>query len=227
MPRKKGPESPGEECVRAARGVAPAPGTPGALVKQCVAGDAAAQALFIERYTELVRRAVLRGLACASEQTPLRRDADDVCNEVFSRILSDGCRRLLALRDAASLDAWLMVVARRCAADHVRGWQTEYRRRARAVHEPAADWSHLSMPSDATPATSAMARERSEELRRRLEVLTDRERLSLDLYYFHGLRYAEIAEVTSQKINTVAAQLHRARKKLRAAIDGPRTGEAP
>lgn len=189
-----------------------------ALIACCLRGDAAAQAIFINRYATLVRRAVLRQLATLGDPQPLRSDVDDLCNDVFTRLLSDGCRRLNSVRDLQRLDAWLMVTTRNHVLEHLRKYRRETNAHAAAPHEPNAQWTHLSTTHALSPDTHAVQREERESVQRLLEALSPRERLAIQLYYFDGMRYAEIAETTNQNINTIAAQIHRAKERLRLIL---------
>ena len=108
-----------------------------------------------------------------------------------------------------------MVIARNYVFENARKRQREDRLHKTAPHEPAAAWTHLSSGHATPPDVRAIRREEHENVRQMLESLTPREKLAIQLFFFDGLRYAEIAVVTQQNINTVAAQIRRAKVHLR------------
>ena len=178
------------------------------LIEACLAGDDTARARFISRYGEFIWRGVARKLAAHSTLPPVYGDVDDVYNEFIARLLADDCRMLRRLRGVRRIDAWLMVAARNHAVDYVRRWASRMRGQMLLEREPP--------PAHAEdPAASAIRKERAETTRALVALLGPRDKLVVDLYFMHGLKYSEIAEVTGQNINTVAARLHRAKQKLR------------
>jgi RNA polymerase sigma factor (sigma-70 family) len=65
----------------------------------------------------------------------------------------------------------------------------------------------------------AMTGERDLVLSRCLSALSDEERLILNLFFMHGRKYVEIAEMTGRNVNTVSAKLRRAKAKLRRLLE--------
>jgi RNA polymerase sigma factor (sigma-70 family) len=182
------------------------------LIASCLRGDDIARATFLLEFAGVVRQAVARKLAAMAGAPALRVEVDDLCNDVLAKLLADDCRVLRTLRDPRRIRAWLVVVAQRHCMDHLRGAAV------RAQAERAL-WQeeHAGQAAGDSPADIAARGESARRARRLLENLAAPERLAVDLYFFHGCSYAEIAAMTGASINTVAARLHRAKAKLRKA----------
>ena len=184
------------------------------LVRGCVNGDDAARATFILEFGEVVRRAVARKIAACDGAPALRSEVDDISNDVLARLLADDCRLLNTVRDPARIRGWLVTVAQRCCIDALR------RRAGRARAEEAlrreTERLEVLAPS---PAELASRQERRQRAREVLSLLSYNDRLIMELYYFQDSKYAEIADIMAININTVAARLHRAKNKLRKALE--------
>jgi RNA polymerase sigma-70 factor (ECF subfamily) len=57
-------------------------------------------------------------------------------------------------------------------------------------------------------------------LRRAMEQLSPEHRAVVDLTYFHGLHYRDIAEIVDCPVDTVKTRMFHARRRLRAAMPG-------
>jgi RNA polymerase sigma factor (sigma-70 family) len=136
-------------------------------------------------------------------------DAEDVTSEVFERAL-----RYRASYDASrgSPLAWLLGIARRCVDDALN-------------RRPAA--------ADFEMAEQASAQDLEGEAVRRLAIagainrLDDRARDLVALRYGADLSAREIGEVIGLKTNAVEVALHRALGRVRADLEGERTGVRP
>ncbi len=182
------------------------------LVGRCVQGDDSAKAEFINEYGPVVRRAVARKLGTFSDLPPLRLDVEDLCGDIFARLLADDCRPLAALNNPRCIYAWLVAVSRNHVVDCIRKRSTRMRTHVAMVQETEEAYA-------ASPAEEAMARESAGRVRAEVAALEPEDRLVIELFYLQGLRYAEIAELTSQNINTVGARIRRAKAKLRASLE--------
>jgi RNA polymerase sigma-70 factor (ECF subfamily) len=94
-----------------------------------------------------------------------------------------------------------------------------------AEHDPAAgrgtpDDSGDSAGNAPNPEHAASAAQRRRGLERALLQLTPEHRAVVDLTYFHGLSYAEIAEVESCPVDTVKTRMFYARRRLKALLPG-------
>lgn len=181
------------------------------LLARCVAGDDTAIAAFISRYSVVIQRVIANKLASMTDMPVIRGDVEDIRNELLARILADGCRMLVSLKDPRRINAWLVVVTRNYVVDYVRKWSSRMRAQISLAQEDGTVYQ--------TPAEQAMERELASHIRKQIQALPAGERLVLELYYVQGLKYAEIAELTSRNINTIAAQLRRAKAKLRKLLE--------
>ena len=127
-------------------------------------------------------------------------DPDDLTQETSPRAL----RTLPRFRGDASARTWLLSIARRVCADHVR----------RAVRERAASVRLLPSAPDSDPAETVALR----DLVARLD--PDR-RTAFVLTQVLGLSYAEAAEVAGCPIGTIRSRVARARGDLLDALPAP------
>jgi len=124
-------------------------------------------------------------------------DADDLTQDVYMRAL----RGLPRYRADASARTWLLAIARRAAADHIRR-QRLLRRAAASAPRP--------VPSPEGQVTIAAAVAGLESERRAAFVLTQ----------ILGLSYAEAAEVCRCPVGTIRSRVARARHDLMATVAG-------
>ncbi len=123
-------------------------------------------------------------------------DADDLTQEVYLRAI----RALPRFRGDASIRTWLLTIARRSVADHIRAQQ----RRRRAA--PAA------APSPSRPDDRVV-------LQAVVNGLPEGRRSAFVLTQVLGLSYAEAAEVLRCPVGTIRSRVARARQDLVAALD--------
>lgn len=158
------------------------------------AGDRAAAAAFIRATTEPVTR-LLRYLTEPGQ-------LDDLVQETYLRAFA----ALPRYRQQAPARLWLLSIARRVAADHVR----TARRRPRTS---SGDWDHDRDARRHTPAATGMV-----ELRAAIAALEPDQRDAFVLTRVLGLSYAEAAEICGCPIGTIRSRVYRARGELRATL---------
>lgn len=158
-------------------------------------GDAAAAADFVRATQADVWR------LCAHLGD--RQHADDLTQDTYARAFASLHRFL----GRSSARTWLLSIARRVCADHVRGAQ-----RRRRLPEPAERFGTDPAESVAVRAVISSL----EPQRREAFVLTQ----------LLGLSYAEAADVCDCPVGTVRSRVARARDDLVAALggNGRRTG---
>jgi RNA polymerase sigma-70 factor (ECF subfamily) len=132
-------------------------------------------------------------------------DAEDLAQEAFVRLW-----RALPLYDGrASFSTWLYVIARNACL-------SELRRRG---SRPTTALDDLPEPPAGRPAASPDLRLDCETL---VATLEDPQRQIVRLFYLEERSYEQVAEMLDMPLNTVRSHLHRARKRLAAAMGGPR-----
>lgn len=135
----------------------------------------------------------------------LRRSDAATADEVVADTFLVCWRRFDRVPDEAL--PWLYAVARRCLANRQRA-----SRRAHARLVPAA------MPANSTVDTYEQ-RERAREVLAALAELPPKEREALQLCAWEGLSPADAARVAGCTATAFRVRLHRARRRLTAALD--------
>jgi RNA polymerase sigma-70 factor (ECF subfamily) len=123
--------------------------------------------------------------------------ADDLTQEVYARAM----RSLRTFRGDAAARLWLLAIARRACADHVR---TEVRRRRLAEHLRGDARRSNPRTVDDVSATQSLTAV--------IEALPSDYRAAFTLTQVLGLSYAETADVCDCPIGTVRSRVARARE---------------
>ena len=158
---------------------------------------------FGEHYTRILRyvRSVVRDAA----------EAEDLTQETFLRAQ----RRRGSLRDRGAVVPWLYTIATHVCLDRMR--QRARQARSHSELDPEA----VSPPD---PAPSAALVVDQEDMSACVETyvseLSDSYRAVLLLHDIEGLTSREIAELLDASVGSVKIRLHRARRQLRAALEG-------
>ena len=149
-----------------------------------------------------------RSVYCYLSRRVGRVIADDLAAETF----------ILAFERRSSYDPrveralpWLLGIAVNLIAHHRRSEARQFRALASAAGFE---------PRDETPIDE-LSLVSSERLVSGLEQLDDYDREALLLYAWGDLKYAEIAQALGIPVGTVRSRLHRARLKLRRALEPP------
>jgi RNA polymerase sigma-70 factor (ECF subfamily) len=140
------------------------------------------------------------------------QDAEDTAQEVFVKI----GRSLDTFRGESSLSTWIYRIATNTAMDHLR---TPYTKRLVRPVEDAEDAD--TGPVDMSPLhdTLLIRKDMNECIRGIVDSLPEDYRTVLVLSEFEGFANAEIAEVLGISLETTKMRLHRARTRLRKALE--------
>jgi RNA polymerase sigma-70 factor (ECF subfamily) len=168
------------------------------IVQQIRAGADAAFDELMRRYKRPVVNFVYRTVGNAA-------DADDIAQEVFVRVYQN----LDAYRPETKFSTWLFALARNAAIDRLR-W------RARHPVESIESAPQLAAPSGT--ANEVDAREIGEQIAAAVAKLPEDQRTALVLAEYHGLSYAEIANVMRSSGKSVESRLYRAKQTLRESL---------
>jgi len=160
------------------------------LALRARAGDERAATQFVQH----TQQQVWRMLVALSD----RGVAEDLTQETYARAF----RSLPGFRAESSVRAWLLSIARRVAADHVRG----IRARPRIDPEITLD--------DAPLAASGGDLSEAVVLHAVLDTLDPDRRLAFLLTQLLGLSYHEAAEVCGCPVGTIRSRVARARDDL-------------
>lgn len=164
------------------------------LAIRCQLGERDAFDELIDRYADRLRGHVRRVAASNAE-------ADDLVQETWLRVI----RGLPGLRDPARVRSWLFGIAHRVLVDRLR---TRYAEPAAVDVAPLAD------------ARNLLDEEiRRDQIERGLEVLAPIDREVVVLFYLEQFTLSEVAEAVGVPVGTVKSRLHRARRRMRAALE--------
>lgn len=174
-------------------------------VTAAAAGDAAAQAWIVQRWTPAVFRFCARLL-----RDP--EDARDVTQDAMLRVI----RNLHRYDPERRFSTWVFGIARNAAID-------EHRRR-RTTPDPT---EHEPVDLGPSPLEESTRQQRARRLHEALDSLPELYREVLVLYHFEHLKYQEIAETLDLPIGTVMNRIFRARRKLREVYERQGVGAPP
>lgn len=166
-------------------------------------GDRAALARLYERHAADVGRLCRRLLGPGA-------DAEDAASEVFLR-----AQRAFASYDPRQpFRRWLLSIAAHHCVDQLRRRQLEGR-----IFDPA-DWQEAGLVERGpSPLGVSLRREQRVQLLAAVDALAPRYRVPVALRYFAELSYQEISQVLDCQTSQVGVLLHRARVRLREALE--------
>jgi RNA polymerase sigma-70 factor (ECF subfamily) len=171
------------------------------LIGRIGAGDTQAIGLLYDRYSAMLLPLTIRIVRD-------RAEAEDVLHDAFLAVSE---RAGQYSPDRGSVAAWLVTLARNLAIDRTRR-RDRRGTLARDViaHEPVA-------PPESPESQTADAYERS-KIRRALASLPEAQRSTLEVAFFEGLTYPEIAARENVPLGTIKSRAARALATLRDAL---------
>ncbi len=142
-------------------------------------------------------------------------EAEDVAQEVFVKV----SRSLDGFRGESSLSTWIYRIATNTAMDHLRKSSTK--RSVLPTEEKELSSDEDAGPADNKPLldTLLIRKDMNDCIRGVVESLSGDYSTVLVLSEFEGLTNSEIAEVIGISLDTAKIRLHRARSKLRKALE--------
>lgn len=151
----------------------------------------------------------------ALSQTRSEADAQDVAQDVFCRLLTDGT----AFTSDEHLKAWLLrVTVNRCHEL----WRAPWRRRVESTDDAGRE-----LPAPGAPVEdAALAELRADPVWQALQALPEKLRVVALLHYVEEYTTEEIARIVGSPPATVRTRLHRARKQMRETLESPATSPA-
>lgn len=173
-----------------------------AAIRRCLEGDRDAFSLLIEKYQNAV-------YGLCYHMVSNFADAQDLTQEAFVRAYLD----LAKIREPSKFASWL----NRLTANVCRMWLRERRRFDSLPLEAAApmvEWPGNS----ASPAEHAENEELRIIINAAIASLSEKNRLTVTLYYIDGLSHEEIGNFLESSPSAVKSRLHRARKQLREEL---------
>ncbi len=165
------------------------------LVQACVDGYHQAQRRMFDLYQNRVLSLMIR-------MTGDREEAQDLVQDAFMRVLA----RIGDFRGDSALGTWIHRVAVNEALQKLR----RKRRRKRIFDDAVEDISK--------PTTHSEDPSQRMDVRYAIDDLPPRMRQMVELRYYSGLTYEEIADELGVSKGTVGSKLHKARQRLRSRL---------
>lgn len=167
-----------------------------ALIERIRAGDETAMADMYDRYSGIVYGVALRVLGDASA-------AEDVLQEVFLQLW----RNPHAFdANRGKLPAWLAVIARNRAIDHLR---------KRPIED---DITELPISTGLNLENDAAQRLAVERIRNALANLPQEQRRALEMAFFEGMTHTEIATKTGEPLGTIKTRIRTGLLSVRKSV---------
>jgi RNA polymerase sigma-70 factor (ECF subfamily) len=183
----------------------------GELLRRIGEGDALAVAALYDRYAGVLMALALRIVRD-------RAEAEDVLHDAFV-LVGDRARQYVPERGTVA--AWLVTLVRNLSIDRTR---RRDRRGAIArdvlAHDPEAGASASANDPESLVAGAA---ERA-RVRRALATLPEAQRATLEIAFFEGLTYPEIAARENVPLGTIKSRAARALAALREALERDKGG---
>jgi RNA polymerase sigma-70 factor, ECF subfamily len=172
------------------------------VLGRLAAGDGQAIAILYNRYAGVLLPLALRIVRD-------RAEAEDIIHDAFVAV---GIRASQYTAERGTVAAWLVTLVRNLSIDRTRRRD----RRGTLVRKVLA---HEPVEKVADPeGLTADAAERS-RVRRALQSLPEAQRKTLEIAFFEGLSYPEIAEREGVPLGTIKSRAARALASLREALD--------
>jgi RNA polymerase sigma-70 factor (ECF subfamily) len=154
-------------------------------------------------------------LAIALRIVQDRAEAEDVVHDSFV-IVRDRARQYVV--DRGSVAAWLVTLVRNLSIDRKRRRE----RRGAIARDVFAHEPTFATASDADPEVRALDADQHRRIRLALAALPDVQRTTLEVAFFEGLSYPEIAEREGVPLGTIKSRAARALAALRDALESQR-----
>jgi len=171
----------------------------------------------VEAFAQLVDRYEGRVFMIARAHVPSSA-VDDVAQDAFVRAY----RSLPSYAGRSPFEHWLAGIATRTCFDY---WRKQYRRPEQTAHSTTPeqqDWMEQLLAAESRSRYDELAKreEAVELLQTALSSLTAAERSVLTLVHIEGHSVREAAVRLGFSLVNVKVRLHRARRKLRQAVEG-------
>lgn len=166
-------------------------------------GDEGAVAELYDRYAPMALGLALKIVRDAHE-------AEDIVHDAFVAVVE---RADQFRPERGTVIAWLVTAVRNLALDRTR-------RRTRRAQITEEELRHEPPEPVADPESIAWLRQEREAVRAALGQLSEAQRRTLEIAFFEGLSYPEIAERENVPLGTVKSRAARALAALRAALEG-------
>ena len=194
------------------------------LLKKCIEGDCGAWDEFIGRYKSLVTRSVCYKLKKTNAKMKMPRDEfRDIVQEIFLMIWEKN--ELARVRDAASLEGWLVMVSLNRTSNYCR--KRIYAKSKDMVsleadlfaEKPGISFESIIPSTRFNTADMVESRELSELLKNEINSLDHKQQLALKLNVYEHKKQKDISKIMNIPEKTVATLVSRAKKRVREKME--------
>jgi len=135
----------------------------------------------------------------------------DLVEEILNDVMLAVWHRADTFSHESRVSTWIFAIAWRQAMKRVQ--------RGQLPEATAAEVAVVEGDESASPETLAILRQSASQLRAALERLPVEQRMTVELTYFHGYGYPEIARIMDCPTDTVKTRMFHARRKLRLMLE--------
>ncbi len=172
------------------------------------------------RFTDLwsTHNVPIRGYISSLVRDPA--EAEDLTQETFLRVI----RKVDTLRDETKVSSWLYRIATNLCYDRFR--RSSRRKESVSLDAPVGQTSgaaeERTLPDTTAPPLERLLEqsEMSSCVQRTIKELPDRYRAVILLHDLEGMTDPEIADMLGCSLGAVKIRLHRARERLKSALEG-------
>lgn len=178
------------------------------LITMFQTGDAAAFEALFDKYKGPIYIFLVR--QCGNKDT-----ASDLTQDVFTKLI----KKADTFKHQSKFSTWIYTVARNTAMDHAR--KSKHRKHASldtAVSEDSPTLIEKVSGDGPSPERSSNAKQLKQALAKAIEDLPSDQREVFILREYHGMPFAEIAEVVDAKVGTVKSRMRYALEALRQEL---------
>lgn len=171
-----------------------------ALVERCIARDPEAWSNIVAKYSGLIYAAIDNRAKKYGSTLP-RTDIEDIMQGVITSIWHGG--KLASVKNRKDISCWLAIVSGNAAARYLRD---------RKNHEIPMEWD------GPAPEAESIDEETALRIGKAIDGLPPREKIAVQLFFFHGKKHKEISEILGMPANTVASHIRRAKARLKKKL---------
>jgi RNA polymerase sigma-70 factor, ECF subfamily len=167
------------------------------IVQHVLNGDIEKFKIIVERYQSYIYSIGMRFFKNAD-------DSNDFVQDVFIKSYNE----LKSFKGKAPLRSWLVRIAYNYGINKIKADKVDnVNFKESASSEPTPEQCHIKDEAITL-------------LRSAIDSLPDQYRICVDLYFFMGLKYAEIENITGYPVNTIKSNVLRAKQILRDKLRG-------
>jgi RNA polymerase sigma-70 factor, ECF subfamily len=186
------------------------------LLQRCLQHDSGAWNDFVDRFLGLIYHVI--HYTAHLRSAPLNpEEVEDIAQEVLLQVVANDYAVLKQFRGRSSLATYLTVIARRICVHQLA--------KMAPTRKPLPE--NLKRTDEDDHPRTRVGLERQEEVLKLLKRLPSKEREVVRLFYLEGRTYEEISATLNMPVNTIGPVLSRAKKRLKASVNGQPTGEKP